>query len=212
MNILCYGDSNTWGYIPNLTGYSKNAIPMQYDKQNCWWYSLIKHNLYIDGLCGRCVAHENKWLANRNASLTIYNDLKAYKNLDIVIIQLGTNDCKSEYNDSSIKIANNILKLVLEIKKITNSEIIIISPPQIIENTIITKKYYSGANEKTLQLDKLLEEISKKYKLFFISGIDLNVGEDGEHLTLNGHKQLACKVSNLFEKLEKNNKNFEKLK
>ena len=31
MNILCYGDSNTWGYIPNINGYSKNAIPRQYN-------------------------------------------------------------------------------------------------------------------------------------------------------------------------------------
>ena len=208
MNILCYGDSNTWGYIPNINGYSKNAIPMQYDKHDCWWYSLIKHNLYINGLCGRCVAHENKWLENRNAFLTIHDDLKKYKNLDIVIIQLGTNDCKSEYNDSSIKIANNIIKLVQEIKKITNSQVMIISPPQIIENTIITKKYYKGANEKTLQLNKLLEEATKKHGLFFISGIDLNIGEDGEHLTLYGHKQLASKVSAFIKRLEENNETY----
>ena len=67
MRILCYGDSNTWGYIPNINGYSKDAVMKQYDSPDCWWYPLTENNeVIIDGLCGRCIAHENKWLKNRN--------------------------------------------------------------------------------------------------------------------------------------------------
>lgn len=211
MNILCYGDSNTWGYMPNINGYSKNAIPRQYNKQDCWWYCLSKHNLYIDGLCGRCIVHENKWLQNRNASVTLGDDLKKYKNLDVVVIQLGTNDCKSEYNESAEKIAYNFVQLALKIKNLTNAQIVIISPSQIIENTAITKKYYQGANKKTVQLDKFLKQFSDDNGMLFISGIDLEVGEDGEHLTLNGHKQLGRKISKLFKSLEEDLSSFQSL-
>ena len=75
MKILCYGDSNTWGYIPNINGYSKDAVMQQYNEQDCWWYPLMQgHEVIVDGLCGRCISHENKWLKNRNASETILND------------------------------------------------------------------------------------------------------------------------------------------
>lgn len=101
MNILCYGDSNTWGYIPNINGYSKDAIMQQYYEKDCWWYILKKHNeVIINGLCGRCIAHENRWLKNRNASTTIRNEISQYSNLNLIIVQLGTNDCKSEHEDS----------------------------------------------------------------------------------------------------------------
>ena len=33
MKILCYGDSNTWGYVPNINGYSKNATMHQYNEK-----------------------------------------------------------------------------------------------------------------------------------------------------------------------------------
>jgi len=113
MKILCYGDSNTWGYIPNINGYSKDAIMQQYEEQDCWWYPLKSGNeVHIDGLCGRCIAHENKWLKNRNASSTLTYDLQPYNDLDLVIIQLGTNDCKGEYEDTPEQITGNLEKLL----------------------------------------------------------------------------------------------------
>ena len=204
MNILCYGDSNTWGYIPNSNGYAKDAIPQQYPVKDCWWHSLTNHNVYVNGLCGRCIAHENKWLPNRNASATLYDDIKPYKNLDVVFVQLGTNDCKSMYQDSAETIANNLLQLVVNIKQRTKAQIVLISPAQIIENTPITQKYYVGANEKTRQLDKLLKKIADDNGFLFISGKHLDIGEDGEHLTPLGHKQLSEKVSSVMKILENN--------
>jgi hypothetical protein len=57
-------------------------------------FFLINNN-YVDinGLCGRAINSENKWLKDRNATLDIENALKN-KNYDLIFIQLGTNDCK----------------------------------------------------------------------------------------------------------------------
>ena len=204
MKILCYGDSNTWGYIPNINGYSKDAVMKQYDAQDCWWYSLMKGNeVIVDGLCGRCIAHENKWLKNRNASITIFNDLKDYKDLDLIIVQLGTNDCKSEYGDTALQITQNLNKLLNIIKSQTTAQILVISPATIKEDNKITQKYYIGAYSKSIKLDELYRDMTQMNNYIFISGKDLEIGEDGEHLTLNGHKQLGVVVSSIVKGLDK---------
>lgn len=196
MKILCYGDSNTWGYVPNVDGYSKDAVMRKYEAQDCWWYPLMRDNeVVVDGLCGRCIAHENKWLKNRNASLTIVDDIKNYNDLDLIIIQLGTNDCKSEYGDSADNICDNLEQLLACIKGQTNAEIIIISPSCIREDTKITQKYYIGALEKSRALDKGYQELAEKTGCGFVSGVKLEVGEDGEHLTKSGHQKLGEMVA-----------------
>ena len=205
MKILCYGDSNTWGYVPNVDGYSKDAIMQQYDEKDCWWYYLKRDNeVIIDGLCGRCIAHENRWLKNRNAFQTIRDDLKKYNELDLIFIQLGTNDCKGEYQDSALDITKNLEKLISLIKTSSSADIVIISPSQIRENNKITKKYYIGAESKSADLDYYYKLLAQKQHCGFISGLDLEIGEDGEHLTLNGHNVLGQKVASHIQKLNNN--------
>ena len=205
MKILCYGDSNTWGYIPNIDGYSKDAIMQQYDEKDCWWYNLKKDNeVFIDGLCGRCIAHENKWLRNRNAFKTINDDLQKYNELDLIIIQLGTNDCKNECEDSALDITKNLEKLISHIRTLVAAEIVIISPAQIREDNKITKKYYIGAEAKSSDLDYYYSLLAQKLNCGFVSGLNLEVGEDGEHLTQQGHKKLGQKVALFVKELNNN--------
>ena len=49
------------------------------------------------------------------------------------------------------------------------------------------------------QLDEMEDELYKKMAVengyIFVSGADLEVGEDGEHLTIHGHKMLSNKVN-----------------
>ena len=201
IRILCYGDSNTWGYVPNINGYSKNAKMSKYQEKDCWWFGLNKNStLFVDGLCGRSIANENKWLKNRNATKTICDDLKKYKNLDLIVVQLGTNDCKSEYNNSSEQIADNLKLLLQKIKEITKAKIAIISPAPIEENNLLTQKYYVGAQQKSKQLDGLFKVLAQQNDYVFISGANLEVGEDGEHLTHLGHKQLKQRVEEAMKK------------
>ncbi len=191
MRILCYGDSNTWGYVPNINGYSKNSAAKQYDEKDCWWFGLKnKHEVFVDGLCGRCIAHENRWQQGRNALKTIACDLKGFNNLDFVVVQLGTNDCKTEYDDPPEQITKNLEKLLKIIKEKTNAKIVVIGPPFLKENNKITQKYYIGAQEKSKKLNTLFEQMAEQNGFVFVSGIGLETGEDGEHLTKLGHKQL----------------------
>ena len=202
MNILCYGDSNTWGWVPNINGYSKNATISQYQPEECWWFGLTKENdVIIDGVPGRCVAHENRWLKGRNAMGTIPEDLKQYSDLDFIVLQLGTNDCKTEYGDTAEDIARNIELLSVFMQEETGADVVVISPAEIKENNKITQKYYVGANQKSRELDSCLMKMAEKRGFGFVSGLDCEVGEDGEHLTACGHMQLGEKVCSLFAEM-----------
>ena len=205
MRILCYGDSNTWGWVPNINGYSKSAIISQYAKEDCWWHTLTKNNeVFLNGLPGRCISHENRWVKNSNAIVTIEDDLKNYTNIDLVIVLLGTNDCKSEYDSSAEEITKSLQMLLKKIKETTNSQMVVISPAIIREDTKITRKYYIGAESKSNELDYLYNELSKQEGYLFISGKDLEIGEDGEHFTKEGHKKLGDRVESLVANLTKN--------
>ena len=202
MNIFIYGDSNTWGYMPNLAGYKKNALVFQFTNSQCWWSGLENngHNVLVDGLCGRTIARENPWLNGRNALKTMYKTFcELPKNTDLIILQLGTNDCKSVYDLSPQEIADNLEVLINKIRVVSSAEIMIISPPKIVTGTEITDKYYIGGEMKSVMLDGVYKALAIKNGCMFVSGLEAEVGEDGEHLTAKGHRQLGNNVNKAVE-------------
>lgn len=196
MNIFIYGDSNTIGQMPNLDGYKKNAKTKYYNLKDIWWHNLtINNSVAVDALPGRAIANENPWLDGRNASLTIRNDMAGVV-ADLYIIQLGTNDCKSLYGNSAETITKNLSDLLEKIYWLKgHQKVLIISPAKIAEGNRITDMFYVGASKKCTRLDRCYKKLCKEKGLFFVSGLDLEVGEDGEHLTKRGHQQLAQKIN-----------------
>lgn len=206
MNILIYGDSNTWGQMPDINGYSKDAIAKQYPQTELWWFAMSKeNNLIVNGVPGRAIANDNPWLEGRNASKTIETDLNGLSP-ELVIIQLGTNDCKNRYNLSATQIAEQLEVLASFIQEQTGAKIMILSPATIKEGNKITDKFYIGAEKKSQELNKTYLQLAKKNGYLFVSGTDLEVGEDGEHLTKYSHHRLGNRVMAELEKFKTNQK------
>lgn len=90
-NILCYGDSNTWGYVPD-TG-------ARYP-QDVRWTGVMQRALGADyrvieeGLNGRTTAYEDMRDLWRNGRDYLPACLISHKPLDLLILSLGTNDLK----------------------------------------------------------------------------------------------------------------------
>ena len=206
MNILIYGDSNTWGQMPDINGYSKDAVAKQYPQTDLWWFAMSKeNNLFVNGVPGRAIANDNPWLDGRNASKTIETDLSGLSP-ELVVIQLGTNDCKNRYNLSATQIAEQLEVLASFIQEQTGAKIMILSPATIKEGNKITDKFYIGAEKKSQELNKTYLQLAKKNGYLFVSGTDLEVGEDGEHLTKYSHHRLGNRVMAELEKFKTNQK------
>lgn len=117
--ILCFGDSNTYGYIP---GHYEKA-PARYP----WgirWTSLLNEKLgkedyrvIEEGLCGRTTVFEDSFRAYRNGSEMLPAILETHQNVDLVILMLGTNDCKAVYGTTPEIIGRGIEKLIRQLRE-----------------------------------------------------------------------------------------------
>ena len=87
--VLCYGDSNTWGFAPG-TGL----------RMGRWerWPGILQHRLGDDvhvieeGLSGRTTAFDVPFSPQRNGLAHLPVALMTHAPLDAVVISLGTND------------------------------------------------------------------------------------------------------------------------
>ena len=109
MNILCFGDSNTWGYKPDKTG--------RFDENTRWTALLQKkldpeYHIIEEGLCGRTTVFQDELRESRRGLDMIGVTVEMHNPLDLVIIMLGTNDCKTRYGASASVIARGLDQVI----------------------------------------------------------------------------------------------------
>ncbi len=195
-NVLCFGDSNTWGYMPGGIG--------RYDYKTRWT-GILQEKLGADyyvieeGLCGRTTAWEDPIEGYKSGVAQLIPILLSHSPLDLVIIMLGTNDLKLRFSLSPQDIALGIETLVKIIQQPLDwyyrvPEILVVCPPPLagIEESPISQMF-TGAGEKSR---KLAGEISA---VMLERGIRcFNSGEhvvsstvDGIHLDEKSHAVLG---------------------
>ena len=93
--ILCFGDSNTWGY----DGESRERLPW-----GVRWTSLLQEKLnkeeyrvIEEGLCGRTTVFEDPLRDGRKGTALLPTLLETHAQVDVITLMLGTNDCKTVF-------------------------------------------------------------------------------------------------------------------
>jgi len=207
-NILCFGDSNTWGLNP-VTG-------KRFD-ENTRWTSLLNKNLgcafsVIEaGQPNRTLVHNPPF----DGVLSGVSYLKPYLDkheLDFIIIALGTNDLKKRFNLTPSLIADGLNDLINSIHSyyqksstLKSPKIIIASPPKI----RITEQYsriYEGADTKVTEFSRAFKSVAAYNKCTFIdfnTFINVTVG-DGIHIESNQHLVISFKIAQLVRNLLNN--------
>jgi lysophospholipase L1-like esterase len=72
------------------------------------------------------------------------------------------------------------------------SDLILVSPPYINEDTEYASKLFAGAADKSRKIGKVYSDIAQKYGIIFVdTGPIALVGKDGIHMTHEGHVALA---------------------
>jgi len=106
--VLCYGDSNTWGWIPAEGGRFPRDVR---------WPGVLAAELGAgwhvieEGLGGRTTVFDDPLQPGRNGRKHFLPCLLSHDPLDLVVIGLGTNDLKVRYSASAADIARGVAVL-----------------------------------------------------------------------------------------------------
>ena len=207
--ILCFGDSNTWGYSP-IDGRRYNA--------NERWPALLTsllplgYQIIEQGQPGRTTFFDDPAAGLMNGNDYLVPCLEKHQP-DYIVLMLGTNDLKTSFAQSADDISQNAAKLVREILGLTcqNKQkapnICLVAPP-IISEVGYFGQLFEGGVEKS-------KEFARYYALraeelgceFFDAGSVVNSSSiDGIHWEADQHRKMADEISiKLKEMLMKEN-------
>lgn len=195
MDILFYGDSNTYGVDPE-TG-------KRYDRGTRFTGLLQKklnneHYLIEEGLPGRTTVCSDRFYDGLEG-IKLLSPLLLSHNPDKLILMLGSNDMKRHFNMTPSQIAKGIEMLIQKClnpfcSNLKRDDILIMSPPLIsnsIKNSTFYDSYGSEAIEKSLKLSEAISKVCEIYGVYFLDGSIVSGGCDGLHLDTQGHKILS---------------------
>ena len=197
--ILCYGDSNTYGYIPTGGRYDENTRwPMRMQRLLGESYAVIE-----EGFNGRtCVFDDAVEGGFKSGVQYLPPCLMTHNPLDAVLIMLGTNDTKVRFGMTPMTIGQSMMQLVRTAKQYAVNEagevshIVIVAPPLILDNLMQTRHaecFGPQAIAVSAGLPRELRRISKLMRCdFFDASPYAEVSPlDAVHMTAQGHLRLG---------------------
>lgn len=206
--ILCFGDSYTWGYVPG-TDHERFPEDIRYPKV---LQELLGNDFEVieEGLNSRTLINEDDrpGKEGRNGSQYLIPCLDSHDPLDLVVLMLGTNELKHKFENSVEEIGTLLKKYFVEVIlgrksqfRDTSPQVLIVSLPIIKEEAEYASQRYIGGTEKSKDLKEIYSKIAKTNNCHFVSASELEVGEDGVHLTKDSQIELAKMLSEKIKSL-----------
>jgi lysophospholipase L1-like esterase len=202
-NILCYGDSNTWGCIP-LQG----PEPARRYPPGTRWPGVLRRELgdgyWVGeaGLNGRTTVWDDPLEPHRNGRKLLLPTLLTHQPLDLVIIMLGTNDLKRRMNASPADVAQGAGVLV-DIVAASGCgpegrapQTLLVCPAPIAEVDQFDDEF-EGGTEKSRQLARHFAAIAEARSCAFLDAGALIASSDvdGIHLDEPQHAALGVAIA-----------------
>lgn len=196
-HILCFGDSNTHGYIPGGGRYDDNTR----------WTRLLAKNLgdnyliHEEGLNGRTSFFEDPFDPYKNAMDYIIPCLQTHDPLDLTIVMLGSNDMKDYFSPSVEKIAFGLHELTKIILEVSQAPVLLVSPILLGDNmkeSPFADSFPASSLAISRQLGSRLYTLAKELGVYFLDAATIAnpSPRDSLHLEPEGHRQLANAFTN----------------
>ena len=195
--VLCFGDSLTWGFDP--------VNRVRFDEDNRWPRVMGKilgddYEIIEEGQNGRTIATDDPSEGEKNGLKYIGPCLETHTPLDIVIIMLGSNDCKRKFSYSSMDIAGEMQIMLEKIKaynefRCQNSfKIILVSPPLIsgaIKDSWLGDSFgYENACKVSSELAGWYEKLADMYSTSFVDASKYVKASDADGCHLDPDDQI----------------------
>jgi lysophospholipase L1-like esterase len=149
--VLCFGDSNTWGYIPGDEGgrypYAQRVGGVLGEHLGASW------RVIEEGLCGRTTVFDDPFEPDRNGKTALSMLLASHAPLDVVSIMLGTNDLKHFFGLEARDIALGAGTLVEMVQTSETGpggsapKVLLIAPPRVTDEAAFAPKFEGAASK-----------------------------------------------------------------
>lgn len=191
-DILCFGDSNTWGYVPGTAGERFAS-----DER---WAGVMRHTLgdgyavVEEGLNARTTVWQDPMRPNRCGKEHLPILLESHAPLDLTIIALGVNDLKHYFGLTAIDIALGAQTLgELAMASGLTREVALICPVLPVEAEQPFGHKFDGAIERAAGLADAFREAAREIGCLFFDANTAAVASpiDGVHLDEANHRKLG---------------------
>jgi len=169
MNIICYGDSNTFGYDP------RSYFGGRYES-HCRWVDILAvktgWNVHNNGMNGRRIPSR---------------EVVFPKSTDLLVVMLGTNDL---LQGNTVQMVLESMDCFLNCLNIDRNNILLVAPPPL--------QYGAWVSDQTLvdasvALGQVYQELAERQGIHFADSgrWNISISFDGVHFTEDGHKTFA---------------------
>ena len=211
-NILCFGDSNTWGYTPGTA--------VRYDLSQRWTGVLqtelgADYRVLEDGLNARTSVYEDPWSPWRLGVDALPVALVAQKPLDLLILMMGTNDLKFTDAYGAAKGAERLIDMAQMVQDRRESslvfpnglKVLLVSPIEL--DPVVEKDPYGTLRNGVAESRKFAQYYrhvaeAKGVAFFDAATVAKPSKIDGVHMEPESHRALALplaeQVRGLLEK------------
>lgn len=198
ISVVCYGDSNTYGYEPATGGRYAPEVR---------WTTILQEKLgdhyevIPEGLNGRTTAYDRPGANWKNGISSFISCLGTHKPVDYLVIMLGTNDCAAGLGLTDEAIAKGMENLVVMAEQTSPElqgyipEIVVVAPASIKCSWADQAPEYEEIRRMMRQsrdIEPLYRKIADEHLIRFANCLDADVNiHDCIHLTEEGHRQIA---------------------
>lgn len=197
--ILCFGDSNTWGYNP--------ASEDRFDEETRWTGVLQAalgpgFTVIEEGLNGRTTVWDDPIEGYKNGHDYLVPCLETHRPLDLVVLMLGTNDLKRRFSLSAYDIAQGVAVLLRAISYSKAGRdgqaprVLLMAPPPVARLSNFAEMF-DGSPSKSLLLGQHYRTVAGEYNVAFLdtASVIRSSDIDGIHFEHEEHAKLGRAVA-----------------
>jgi len=209
-NVLCFGDSNTWGAVPVETYGVNRRYPLQ-DR----WPSVLQSELgsswhiIAEGLPARTTVLGDAVGGEHFSGLSYLKPcMLSHTPIDWLVVMLGTNDLKRQFDLEPQDVAEGLDRVLIEargVAELTGDRLktLVVCPPPLTETGVFAEMF-RGASSKSGRLAGAMEAVALKRNASFLDAgkVISSSTVDGIHLAADQHMALGKAVANTLAQLE----------